>query len=159
MPEHHDTPPQRPVLTLLPVEAGAPDPACDADDGGVAGDDPLARGRLVAGDVAALLSGATPAEMGADLLVLPLALSVSMQRHGADVRELIAALRLLRAAVLAVAGFDAVTEPVPLGSGDPTAAALHFGRYLHDLLVRVASTSGCHPAAVAEAVVAHLQAA
>lgn len=161
-----DAPPHRPVLTLLrPPVGSAPQAAASDRPGdvpGAPGDDHsgrVPRERLVAGDVATLLGTVPPGDAGSDTLALPLALSVSMRRHGIDADELVLALRLLRAAVLAVAGLDPSVEPVPLGGGDPVAAALHLGRYVHSLLERAALVSGCHPAAVAEAVAAHLQAA
>jgi hypothetical protein len=118
---------------------------------------PEAATRAVAGAVALVLSGTTRQDLVTGSLVLPLALSVCMERHGVGPDGLVGAMRLLRSAVLADAGLDAASEPVPLAAGDPRSAVVALARYLHGLLERAASVLGCGPDAVASSAAARLR--
>jgi len=119
--------------------------------------DPEAACRVVAGEVALVLSGTSPQDLASGSLVLALALSVCMERHGVGAEGLVGAMRLLRGAVLADSGLDAASEPVPLAAGDPRSAALALARYLHGLLERAARAIGCGPDAVASSAAARLR--
>lgn len=106
---------------------------------------------LVAAEVAAVLARASDEVTAAAPLTLPLALSLCMERHDADVTELVDAMQLVRRAVLAVSGLDSASEPVPLVTGDLRSAALGFAEYLRGLIGRAARASAAAPEVVAQA--------
>jgi hypothetical protein len=112
--------------------------------------------RLVAAEVGAVLAGATDEVLAAAPLMLPLGLSVCMERHDAGTEGLISAMQALRRAVLAVSGLDPRSEPVPLVAGDPRTAALGLAEYLRDLLVRAARACAAAPDDVASAAASRL---
>jgi hypothetical protein len=141
---------ERPRLTLVRGWAPGPEPAS-------AGVDVLPdTERIVAGAVALLLAETSTREASEASFVLPLALSVCMEDYGVDADELVVAMRLVRGAVLDVAGLDGSTEPVPLGAGDPRAAAVSLARYLYGLVIRAARATGALPGAVASSAAAQL---
>jgi len=111
---------------------------------------------LVAAEVGAVLAGATDDVLAAAPLMLPLALSVCMERHDAGTEGLISAMQSLRRAVLAVSGLDPRSEPVPLVTGDPRTAALGLAEYMRNLLVRAARACAAAPDDVASAAAARL---
>ncbi len=124
---------------------------------GVVGPEGLAGSEgIVAAEVAAVLAGSTDEHLAAAPLALPLALSVCMQRHGAGTDGLVAAMKSLRRAVLAVSGLDPRTEPVPLLAGDPRTAALGFAEYLRGLIGRAARACAAAPDDVASAAASRL---
>ncbi len=132
---------------------GGVDEAADAT--AEAAEDGVSEG-LVAAEVAAVLAEATDEVLDAAPLVLPLALSVCMERHDAGIAGLVAAMQSLRGAVLAVSGLDPLSEPVPLVAGDPRTAALGLAEYLRDLLSRAARACAAAPDDVAQAAAARL---
>lgn len=180
VPEPSTARPQRPLLTVLQGGAAQPAPnVATLGDGGGNGPVPgpaLAPGPGTAGPPVRLAppSGATPiaARLAADVavllarhgdrqqgdgsLLLPLALSVGLQRHDATPADLLDGMHLLRRALLQVAHVDGDDAPVPLGAGETVAACLQWGRYLHALLYRAATAAGTAPARLAAATAAHL---
>lgn len=110
----------------------------------------------LAADVAILLARHGDRPQGDGSLLLPLALSVSLQRHDATPADLLQGMHLLRRALLQVAAADSDGAPVPLGAGEPVAACLQWGRYLHALLRRAAASAALPPARLAAATAAHL---
>jgi hypothetical protein len=106
---------------------------------------------LVAAEVAGVLARASDEVTAAAPLALPLALSMCMERHDADVTELVDAMQLLRSAVLAVSCLDPEKEPVPLVTGDLRTAALGFAEYLRGLIGRAARAGAAAPEVVARA--------
>ncbi len=126
-----------------------PDATAEAEEDGVSEG-------LVAAEVAAALAGATDDVLSSAPLMLPLALSVCMERHDAGTEGLISAMLSLRRAVLAVSGLDSRSEPVPLVAGDPRTAALGLAEYTRGLLVRAARACAAAPDDVASAAAARL---
>lgn len=139
------TDPSRPRLALVRSIPEAPD-------------DPAEAGRQVAGEVALVVAGTSEDTLRGAPLALPLALSLCMARHELEADALVAAMQLLRRAILAVSPLDQSCEPVPLGAGDARMAALHFAKYLHRLFDRAAEATGLGRDAVALSAVAHLRA-
>lgn len=110
----------------------------------------------MAAAVAAVLAQATDDLVAGAPLALPLALSACMARHGTGSEDLIALLRSLRRAVLAVSGLDPRSEPVPLAAGEPRSAALGMAEHVRGLLARASSACAAAPDVVARAAAAQL---
>jgi hypothetical protein len=110
----------------------------------------------VAAEVALVLGGVSDDVLATGPLTLPLALSVCMERHGTDPEGLMEAMRLVRTAVVCVAGLDPAAEPVPLGAGDPRRGALALADYLLSLLRRAGAATTRPLGALAAAAAAHL---
>jgi|GEM_PF-3064755 len=124
--------------------------------GGSGGAPDAPGGQPAPAEVAAALARATDEVVATSPLVLPLALSLCMERHDAGVEGLIAVMQALRKAVLAESGLDAASEPVPLVAGDPRTAALRLAEHLRALLVRAAQACAAAPDEVASAAAARL---
>jgi hypothetical protein len=97
---------------------------------------------------AGLGSSTTPA--------IPFGLTAAMARRHASVRAVVDALLVLRQAVIAAAGIDPATEPVPLVVAEPDVAAVSLVAYLRDLVERAAAAVGASREAVADRVLHHL---
>jgi hypothetical protein len=138
-------------MSILPGSAPAQPMAQTA----TAGDAEAVR-RRVAADVAHVLAE-EPCASGSDI-ELALALSLPMARHRVSPIGLVDALRLLRQAILQVAGLDQDREPVPLAAGEPRVAAVAVAVYVAELLGRAASVTGWDRAEVARAAADHLMA-
>jgi hypothetical protein len=136
--------PNRPRLVVLP---GPDDPPLA---------EPVDPARRVAVDVCAVMAGTSDETLVAAPLALPLALSVCMTRHGVGPDGLIAAMRLLRGAVIAESSLDAASEPAPLAAGDARTAALGVAWYLHDLFQRASASNAADRDVLASAAVARL---
>jgi hypothetical protein len=99
------------------------------------------------------------AEVGStEALVIPFGLTASMARHGAGAQDVVDAMLALREAVIAAAGIDPASEPVPLVVGDAMVAALSLGVYLQGLLDRAARVASIDHATVSERTLAQLRA-
>lgn len=139
------TDPSRPRLALVRSTPEAPH-------------DPAETGRRVAGEVALVVAGTAEDTLSGAPLALPLALSVCMARNELEADGLVAAMQLLRRAILAVSRLDQSCEPVPLGAGDARMAALFFAKYLHGLFDRAAEATGVARDTLALSAVAQLRA-
>jgi hypothetical protein len=84
-------------------------------------------------------------------LSVPFGLTAWMVRNGAGVEDAIDTVLRLRAAVLAVAGLDAATEPVPLRVADSVMFVLNLAVYLDGLVGRAARALGVSPGEAADA--------
>lgn len=113
----------------------------------------------MAADVATVLAQVHDHSSHGAPLLLRLALSVCMLRHGADPEDLVAAMRLLRRTVLSLSGLPVAAEPVPLVPGDPVGASLRWGSYICDLLHRAGQATDTAPVEVAATAAAQLGAA
>ena len=99
-----------------------------------------------------------PEDRRAGNLSLPLGLSLWMRRGGVDVHGARHSLLELRDALVAVAGMDAITEPVPLQVADPVAATVSVAVYVDGLLTRAAGAAGTTRVDMAERAVSMLAA-
>jgi hypothetical protein len=107
----------------------------------------------------ALHVASVAAEVGSvEAQVIPFGLTASMARHGAGAEDVVEAILEVRAAVIAAAGIDPSTEPVPLVVGDPAVAAVNLGVYLQGLLDRAATVARIDRATVSVRTLAHLRA-
>jgi hypothetical protein len=83
-------------------------------------------------------------------LSLRLGLSLWMQRAGVGLRAARDTLLELREALIAAAGLDSHTEPVPLVVTDPATSTLSLARYIEGLLRRAAHVTATTRHEVAE---------
>ena len=79
-----------------------------------------------------------PEDLTRGNLTLELGLSLWMRRTGTDLRGVRDELLRVRSALVAAAGLDPRTEPVPLLAGPPRRAVLGLAVYLDDLVNRAA---------------------
>jgi hypothetical protein len=86
-------------------------------------------------------------------LSLPFGLTAWMKRHGADLSDTIDTVLRLRGALLAAAGLDAGSEPVPLRVADPVLFVLNLAVYLDGLVGRAARALGVARGDAADAAV------
>ena len=112
----------------------------------------------------ALYVAGVAAELGAAGLgaaesqVIPFGLTASMARLGAEPEDVVEAILTVRRIVIATAGLDPTSEPVPLVVGDPRVAAVNLAVYLQGLLDRAATATGTGRAEVSARVLAELDA-
>jgi hypothetical protein len=95
-------------------------------------------------------------DLAGENLTLRLCLSLWMHRGGVSIDTARNALLLLRSAIIASAGLDERTEPVPLLVADPVSAALSLVYYLDSLLRRAAYAAEMPRVEVAARTVARL---
>ena len=101
--------------------------------------------------MAALCGGdARTAEEQPGDLAVPLGLSAWIVRAAIGLPDAYDALLRLRAVVVAEAGMDLRSEPVPLRVAESRAALRSLGAYLYGLMNRAARHSGCTPVELAE---------
>jgi hypothetical protein len=89
-------------------------------------------------------------------LTLPLVLSSWLRLHRLDLDDACDALVELRHGVVATAGLDAASEPVPLVVGDRRRAVVSLATYLDGLVERAAWAGGTDREAVLESALAAL---
>lgn len=107
--------------------------------------------------MAALRDGDSgPRRHTGDDLSIPLGLSAWIVRAAVDLPSAYDSLLSLRQVVVAAAGLDRRSEPVPLRLPDPRAALRSLGAYLYDLVGRGARHAGMEPTELAERTLALL---
>jgi hypothetical protein len=87
------------------------------------------------------LAGLTPDDLADDSLVLALSVSAWIRQAGVGLGAARQVLFSLRRAILASSDLDPVSEPIPLGAGDPVTAVLGLARYLSDMIDRAGGDS------------------
>ncbi len=89
-------------------------------------------------------------DLRGDRLPLELQVSVWLRRSGVELTAAPRALLTLRESVLAAAGLDESTEPVPIVVADGHRAVLSLCVYLWGLIQRAARSGSCQPVEVIE---------
>jgi hypothetical protein len=78
-----------------------------------------------------------------DILRLDLGLSIWMKRNAIGPNDCRSAMLAIRAALLAVAGMDVQSEPVPLHGHSPERDVANFAAYLGGMFVRASAAAEC----------------